>query len=814
MTHLFDPTLGLVSHRKPLNSLRLMSDYFHPTPAFNTLKDTLKTVHPAEYKLDWAAQNAKQRSERYRLNAWAHLSPLLKKANDLELASDAGVKKSSASRPRLLRRFVLNWMLDWERQNPFDRHDPQGNGQDNPFAWYDMAVGLRAAVIGHMLALRSAGKIKISRPEYKRLLSCARSHLAYLRDPALWASHSNHGFYQSIGFFALVKSAPLTTDRPSEDEELALGRLRDYLETCVSDDGVHLEHSPAYHLFVLKTLRTLSPLLGDKTETESLVAHILHKMEIAKEAMVTVEGLLLPFGDSNFGSVSQPRDIDEPELLASFQAGLGVFKASQADSGETHYFATSAWHHSSVHKQLDDGGCVWFENGVPILIDPGRFGFRGQTDADSELRERGFFYDDPRRVFVESAHAHNTIEINGQTDNRRQAKPYGSGLVAAKILSDGAALFEIDIIREAGAYHRRTWVYKPGHLLLCVDFVEPLVKDQAMTVDQWWQIDPIWAVSLDAARRRVLGNIDGDYANKATDGNIEAIKASMFRAGLSKVDLEKKQAFLPVSIAPDEVSDRGLNVMHSIAGERGETLEYELSIYQGEVNEAGRLQGWTSRRPEQFEAAPAIRVRAETGGDPLYIATIFSLDAALKDLSIDIGENNEISVFWSTDLGEPSQLDLKYQDDDILVHQNGVSEKPIERLFSPMNTASQHAYRSSVSNKVSPRNRNSREEGLTRLRELQVSSKAIRSEAEKQNILEELAGLERAGIRSAAKLSGDILSIDPATEADQLRAIQAYYRAAKKGHEGATEILLKHQTDALMPKEVKSWLALLSSQKI
>ena len=48
---------------------------------------------------------------------------------------------------------------------------------------------------------------------------------------------------------------------------------------------------------------------------------------------------------------------------------------------------------------------------------------RGRTKPGTELWKQGFWYGDPNRVFVESTHAHNTVEVGGESYNRSPVPP-------------------------------------------------------------------------------------------------------------------------------------------------------------------------------------------------------------------------------------------------------------------------------------------------------------------------------------------------------------------------------------------------------
>ena len=530
----FDMGFGFIGTSKPLVMLKRLAVFVKPDYKFSSdqLEDALRDFRPPKFEVDWEAKNANSRSLQYRLNAWAYFSPLL------FIATQLGQNEDYA---RLLRENVFSWSLDWIKQHRFNPQDPTGSNLNNGFAWYDMATGLRAAVVGHLIDLCNNDLLAPSDDALSFLNCSAQDHLMYLRDESLFTAHSNHGLYQSMGLFCLSVTAPDISDNSKRDRQLAVKRILDYLDMAVSPDGVHLEHSPIYHSFMLKALRSIAPILDLDFEGEKQILKLFNEMQDAQAAMFTPSGLLAPFGDSrlmasrDLGSIDsriiegftpklsyavtgKPESaIPKNEPYVSTLAGFASYKHSSSkpetngeeDEGtelhfQTHYFATAAWHHSTVHKQVDDGTCVWFENDVPIFTDPGRFAYEGSTYPQSKLRAEGYFYSNPNRIFVESAQAHCTVEIDGKSDNRRNAVPYGSGIVCGGCDQIGSFVTEMDIIREPMLNHKRLQIYIPGKALITIDEMNDCLNEKERSYTQWWQFFPAWDLNIIESRNNGL----------------------------------------------------------------------------------------------------------------------------------------------------------------------------------------------------------------------------------------------------------------------------------------------------------------------
>ena len=135
------------------------------------------------------------------------------------------------------------------------------------------------------------------------------------------------------------------------------------------------------------------------------------------------------------------------------------------------YLAQTAAFHSRVHKQADDLSIVWYDQGTEILIDAGRYGYLGRTKKGSDLWDQGFWYSDPKRVYVESTRAHNTVEIDGRSFDRRRSKPYGSAIERWGETEDGLFFIETHARQFRTMRHARLLVLNPHDWLLVFDWV-------------------------------------------------------------------------------------------------------------------------------------------------------------------------------------------------------------------------------------------------------------------------------------------------------------------------------------------------------
>lgn len=467
---------------------------------------------PLTAPIDWNHLDDVDRSWNFDLHAWRPLQGILDRHSRTSRHADLA--------------FALSVAEDWVRSHPYSRRQHQSAGED--FSWYDMAVGRRIPQLAYILdAACRDPSVKSERlePLWRSLLG----HFDYLSDDGNVVFHSNHGFYQAVGqFFAAARLAAF--EPLAEFEDQAAERLLRMIDRHFGADGVHLEHSPEYHYAVSGAISTLArtELL---TEFPSLRARVA-RMDDALAWMILPNRRLLNVGDSDRvdfgGRRSSERESDvldyamsggvsgeaPAQHLAVFaDSGLAVIRSSWAggeDFPKASYLAQTAAFHSRVHKQADDLSFVWYDRGTDILIDAGRYGYLGRTKPGSALWERGFWYSDPKRIYVESTRAHNTVEIDGKSFDRKRSRPYGSAIERWGETERGLFFVETHARQFRTMRHARVLVLRPEEWLLVFDWLwDNRKEDHAYR--QWFHVAP--ALTVRQAGRGLT--ISGDALDTA-----------------------------------------------------------------------------------------------------------------------------------------------------------------------------------------------------------------------------------------------------------------------------------------------------------
>lgn len=415
----------------------------------------------------WSKVCADNRSREFNLYSWDPIAPVL-------------VTFHHTSRHEYLR-YALNVAIDW-----FERHDSLDSPA--PFAWYDMAIGIRAYRLAYLIdaCARWDG---CTDDELAQLMQLVRLHQQALTDDANFAAHSNHGFYFAAGQLAMAKRLPML---PAAAEHARQGeeRVELLLENHFTSEGVHREHSPYYHRMVMETF---AGLLQAGLLTWDRWAPRLEAMQESLAWFVRPDNYLAMFGDTPQRHMRKPDPdgLTSPALLFTYtngrrgrppvenwryfpEAGYVVFRdgwpSGEDDQADWSYLAQTGAFHSRTHKHADDLSFVWHEHGQELLIDPGRFGYLDPITPDTELGQQGFYYGHPKRVYVESTKAHNTVEIDGKSYPRRGVKPYGSALRDAGEWG-GIYYSEAEVRQFKTIRHRRLLLYRPREWLVVTDWL-------------------------------------------------------------------------------------------------------------------------------------------------------------------------------------------------------------------------------------------------------------------------------------------------------------------------------------------------------
>ena len=435
---------------------------------------------------------------------------------------------------------------------------------DDPW-WYDMAVAQRLQRLSYLIDVASRLP-DVTDDQIAIMIEQALLHHAVLRHEKLFRSETNHGFFQALNQLAAVRRFP---EFDPGGKLLALSQVR--LAKMVTDqfnsEAIHKEHSPGYHLMVTVALANAHRcgLLTDG------MASVWKSAAENLGWMISPSGMIACIGDTDVRRLCEPTMerpfAEELSLLETIRLsdsapfGVRAYPVSGYALARLHapgveplfknasYLAQMAAFHSRVHKHSDHLSFIWHDLGRDILIDPGRYAYSEKTEPGSDLFEQGFWYSDPKRVYVESTRAHNCVEVDGRSYPRKGVKPFGSALRYAGE-QNGLAVTDCELTQLRAVRHRRVLVMAPGHFLLVVDWLND--RNESHDYRQWFQFAPEWLFerSADGALAISPGSESMPAASMAVLNLIDENQMGALAFGQEKPELQGWHSNAPNSLVP------------------------------------------------------------------------------------------------------------------------------------------------------------------------------------------------------------------------------------------------------------------------
>jgi len=427
-----------------------------------------------ETPVNWVLYASHSRNIRYKIQAWVVLDALL--------------NYDSIKNNEKCYQVSYEYIMDWINTFIIGK-------SDDDFAWYDMAVGQRATKLAYLI--RRAIENKEDIEDIAAMIVTAEIHMIELMQEDKLAEHSNHGLFQMAGLLALGKSLPFLT-RSNDACIFAMKKIKLMLKNHFTEDFLHKEHSPMYHIFMTNYIAILLDS-GFMSESKDFIKLAKGAIEAAKW-FAQPDGTILPFGDTpnipivertNFELNKYRNRANAPEGLKYFnEGGLVVHSHYSKSKGPVGYLAFNGGFHSRQHKHADDFNIQLFHDGIPLLVDPGTFTYQ---------------YNLPERMYVESTRAHNCLEIDDLNYSRFKKDIYGSAIDYANHIGD-CILIDAQIYRKnlipieipnnkiktsdsvpVNIAHYRKVIYRPDNFLVVID---NMTSKEDHSYKQWFKINP------------------------------------------------------------------------------------------------------------------------------------------------------------------------------------------------------------------------------------------------------------------------------------------------------------------------------------
>ncbi|HEX7077300.1 MAG TPA: alginate lyase family protein [Candidatus Eisenbacteria bacterium] len=381
--------------------------------------------------------------------------------------------------------------------------DACGKSERSTLVWDDHITATRALTLARLWE-RTRRREPPAAPFARRLVAALARHAERLAMPEFYRAEHNHGVTQAYALLALSDAMRLHP-RAGGWDATARRRLERQMEENVSRSGVHREHSPYYHFYVLRQF--LDAARFTRSRGAALSPGYEERLRAMAEAgahMVRPDGGLPALGDSdrNAPVLLRLEDLDGPPLegapafrYARTEGKGGVAPARRAlldpDGGVA--FLRSGW---GEREPWRDERHLAVRLGVfpTTHIHRDLLSFEFAAYGEDLIVDSGgpYAYGDPlRESYFLRTRAHNTIEVDG-ADQR---------IAAARVLRvaewPGGHFIEAEHDASEGVRHRRALAMLPHGLLLVLDRLD---ADRERRFDSALHLSPRLTARVEGTR--------------------------------------------------------------------------------------------------------------------------------------------------------------------------------------------------------------------------------------------------------------------------------------------------------------------------
>ncbi|GHH97443.1 heparinase II/III domain-containing protein [Neobacillus kokaensis] len=251
---------------------------------------------------------------------------------------------------------------------------------------------------------------------------------ALLADEEFHSTNTNHGMFQDISL--LLFSFYFNDKKNGISQryiDLAVTRLKNYFFAVYTEDGVHKEHSPNYHMLVASNIKKLVSWLEeiDPVISKEFVL-LFNKSEEYSTHIIRPDGTFPPMCDSEpipvrNSSYARLYDSESFKYAVSSgksgtppmgntkifpEAGYAIFRDDWTKKEKATYVLFTAAYHGNYHKHSDDLNLTIYSGGEII----------------TEAGPNGYNYQDPFTKYAYSSFAHNTLIVDGNGLPRTDGK--------------------------------------------------------------------------------------------------------------------------------------------------------------------------------------------------------------------------------------------------------------------------------------------------------------------------------------------------------------------------------------------------------
>ena len=433
---------------------------------------------------------------------------------------------------------VLDWMSD--NYPPPSQVKPLSFTPPSEFSWHDHTTAVR---IQSWLPFFEVW-VKTDLCKEDELNSFIRGvmiHAKYLSDEKFYRKAHNHGIDQDIALIGIALTFP---EFKESQYWLALGqeRLKQQLLDTVSENGVHLEHSPGYHIRTFNCLSkafTIAKKFKLPISEDQYFSKTLGNMGRFAAYIIKPDGRLAMVGDTGYSTpvdathdfLSQYAQKDpilnyvltrgkegKPYKNVIYQEeGYAIFRDAfdnDSEYGDSFYLMfTAANNKGRAHKHMDDLSFILFAYGHDLLIDPGKYTYN---------------YNTPGAKYIVSRWAHNVVTV----DNENYFSP--AAAIDKYFSNDQCDMIQASYKVHPNFMHQRTLLYLRPQNVILIDEIKALNKTSASenhTFEQLFHFAPNIKTQIDKQGSVVKGVVPN------SDQNTPAITITQLNDGKKSAEI-------------------------------------------------------------------------------------------------------------------------------------------------------------------------------------------------------------------------------------------------------------------------------------
>jgi len=271
---------------------------------------------------------------------------------------------------------------------------------ENGLVYNDMSVAYR---VYNWIRFYHVAEEYLNQEQKTKFLTSIIYQANLLEEAHFNSRGTNHGLYQDISNLFYLK----TINSKYNLEEQIIGttaNIDKYFEECISKNGVHLEHSPDYHIFMMEGMEDLIKIFVNlKLDTTKL----RNKLEYMQEFLIYIvkpDNELPQIGDTAKRKIELSEYIEKTKLnnitnlpidVVYEDEGYAIFRKDWED--DTYILFYNAYN-SYYHKHSDENGLWIYRDG----------------DIIREAGKNGYTYNEPFTKYAYSSWGHNTLIVNGK----------------------------------------------------------------------------------------------------------------------------------------------------------------------------------------------------------------------------------------------------------------------------------------------------------------------------------------------------------------------------------------------------------------